>query len=594
MFSGDLHPKIDNQNQIQFIVKRALVLLTILILLLSSISIYSLYEVTRFHKEKIVTITDQMSLIKAMRIAARERLLLTYSMINEKDHFKRDSLRMEFYRVGLVFATARQNLMLHELDKNEKTLIEAQIAITNMLVPGFESILDLIFTNNQSQALLKLNNEVIPSQNKVLALLDQLNASFELKQHEIREKADGVAKTGLMSDIIIAIMVIAGMFFIYKVTISKTSALLKKLELTQGVLETTNQELVHQKDTLDHHAIVSVTDKYGRIIYANDKFCEISGYDFDELIGQNHRILKSDIHPPEFYQELWETISSGNVWQGEVCNKAKNGHHYWVESTVSPFLDENNEPYRYVSIRTDITHLKEAKIQAESANRSKSLFLSSITHELKTPMNAILGFAQLIQLKSNDDTTKDNAAEIIQAGNHLQDLINDVLELSKVETENTNLKLEHHSTREILDFCIGMIMPVANNKNIQILDKSHNKPDVNIITDHKRLKQILLNLLSNAVKYNKDEGTVSVKYYTSGKNRLIIEITDTGHGIDIEQQKKIFEPFNRAGREGENISGTGLGLTISKNLIEQMDGSIHFTSTPGEGTEFLLDLPLAS
>ncbi len=154
-------------------------------------------------------------------------------------------------------------------------------------------------------------------------------------------------------------------------------------------------ELKFQESAIDEHAIVSATNVQGNIVYVNDKFCSISGHSREELIGQNHRMVKSGEHSTEFYNNLWKTISSGSPWHGEVRNLTKDGKSYWVRASIIPFLNEKGKPFRYVSIRTDVTAMKEmevslsqAKEVADQANRSKSDFLANMSHEIRTPMNA--------------------------------------------------------------------------------------------------------------------------------------------------------------------------------------------------------------
>ncbi len=186
---------------------------------------------------------------------------------------------------------------------------------------------------------------------------------------------------------------------------------------------------------LDQHAIVSETDARGAIVEVNDKFCEISGYQRAELIGTNHRLVKSGLHPPEVYRQLWSTIARGEVWQGELCNRRRDGGLYWVEATIVPFLGPDGRPERYVSIRTDITALKEsetmalaAKAAAEAGIRAKTAFLERMSHELHTPLNAILGFGQLLEADVTlDAEQRDSVVEVVRAARHLASLIDQLL-----------------------------------------------------------------------------------------------------------------------------------------------------------------------
>lgn len=181
--------------------------------------------------------------------------------------------------------------------------------------------------------------------------------------------------------------------------VADTLALVITLNRQAAELSEKVTELDYQKLALDEHAIVSVTDIKGNITYANDKFCSISGYSREELIGANHRLLKSDEHSPDFYRELWRTIASGNVWNGEIKNRKKRGGHYWVTSTIVPFLNADGKPFQYVAIRTDITAEKKKELElakaheaAEAANTAKSEFLATMSHEIRTPMTGVIGF----------------------------------------------------------------------------------------------------------------------------------------------------------------------------------------------------------
>ena len=583
----------DDGALIQQIVKRGLIALSLAIIFLSSTALWSVIQLTDFYQNKVHIIAEQHKLLHIMRTAERERTILIYAMLNEEDPFLNDDNRIAFFSAGVKFSKARIEFIKSTLADNEQYLVEHQGAITAENRYTQEEIANLAIIGEAKSALELLHQEAIPQQNKVLRALDKLNISLDKRYDDVKTKADSIGKASIIILLAIVIIIILGAIYITRQTTSRTSNIILQVSATRKMLQNTIHELIQQKSALDSHAIVSIADNQGNITYVNDKFCDVSGYDRDELIGKNHRLLKSGEHPDEFYEELWSTISQGKIWQGEICNKRKKSGNYWVESTITPFLDDKGIPYQYVSIRTEITHLLEAKVEAEAASRSKSLFISSMSHELRTPMNAILGFSQLIDLQTKDELTKENINEVINAGNHLLGLINEILNLSEIESGKVSLDINSYSLKSILEFCLLMIKPSADEISIKIDNKVDSLPDIKIKVDEQRFKQIVLNLLSNAIKYNKENGSVIIDYSIKDKGMLYLSFTDTGKGIALKYQNNIFNSFDRAGEEGSNITGSGLGLVITKTLVEKMNGSIGFESTEGKGSCFWINIPLS-
>ena len=624
------------------------------------------------------------------------------------------------------------------------------------------------------------------------------------------------------------------------------------------------RESEFQLVAMNQHCIMSTADVSGNIINVNDKFCEVSGYSREELVGRNHKILKSEQHSAEFYVHMWSTIMSGVVWKGVICNKNKSGEKYWVESTIVPFLDEKGKPYKFVSVRTDVTSLQlseekyrllfelseepmwvlvndkiidanksatqvleydsqaaligvhpsrvspnyqpdgslsieraneiirnayekgyqrcewvykkksgveflvdmsltrvpykgvsalscvwrditaskeaEAKLReseerfsfavegagdgvwdwdmhtnkvrysklwfgmlgykcedlpgeietfrkllhpedapfvneklknylsgdlevfsvevrmrcragnykwilsrgkvtsydeegkpirmiginndvnqrkeaeldlieaheaAEEANLAKSKFLSNMSHELRTPMNAIMGYGQLLKMDDVNSLTRvqdESVDEILKASNHLLELINEVLDLSKIEAGKIDLSIETIELGEILNEALRIIAPMAQARGIAV---SLKKDDIEIDSDlsslkigllhvdRTRLKQVLLNLLSNAVKYNNENGKIIVSCDGTDKNLFRISVTDTGEGLSLDEIGRLFSSFERLDAERTKIEGTGIGLVITKNIVEVMGGGIGVYCKPKQGCTFWVELPKA-
>lgn len=414
-------------------------------------------------------------------------------------------------------------------------------------------------------------------------------------------------------------------------------------------LQNTLRESEYRRIALDQHAIVAIIDTNRQITSVNRRFCEITGYSQEELVGQTYDIFESGHHHESFFNNMWNTVIQGEVWHGEICNLRKDQSEYWVESTIVPFLDEKDVPYQYVLVLSDISELKRGKEEAESANNAKSRFLSHMSHELRTPLNAIIGFGQLLQLDAAtlDDRQVNYADQVVKAGNHLLTLINELLDLSVIESGRILFSKETVVLSDILSECLSLLGAEAKKRNIEIsLLKNGsdiplstiNQLNISLMSDHIRLKQVFINLVSNAIKYNHDNGKVviscqievihpahsnygqDIDEHSTGKpsvvkpsvvkpsvvkpsvvkqgttnnspnRKILISIADTGPGIAEDQQSNLFTSFNRLGLEHTRIEGTGIGLIITKNIVEHMGGSISVESKAGEGSTFSVELP---
>lgn len=331
----------------------------------------------------------------------------------------------------------------------------------------------------------------------------------------------------------------------------------------------------------------------------------MSGYSKDELIGSNHRILKSGEHSPEFYRGLWRTIASGRIWHGEIKNQKKRGGYYWVTSTIVPFLGADGRPFQYVAIRTDITaekkkeqELARAHEAAQAANTAKSEFLATMSHEIRTPMTGVIGFADLLLQEELDGKSKDLVYKIKSSTRSLLRIINDILDISKLDAGKVELEyIDFHLPSliaEVVDFFSDDYLgegpdPVA----IQLDLPDDLPPGINM--DPTRLRQVLINLIGNARKFT-EAGTITVKCRLTddgtGAPKLNFSVRDTGIGIKPEILGKLFTEFKQGDASiTRKFEGTGLGLAICKKLVSLMNGEIGAASVYGKGSTFWFSLP---
>jgi two-component system sensor histidine kinase/response regulator len=365
------------------------------------------------------------------------------------------------------------------------------------------------------------------------------------------------------------------------------------------------QDLALQKNAMDEHSLVFVTDTKGVITYANDKFCVVSGYSREELIGENHRILNSKNQSKDYWLNIYLAVSNGAFWHDEVLIKAKGEQLYWLDTTVVPLYDNYNQLNGNTYISTDITHQKEtiirlaeAKKQADVANESKTNFLANMSHEIRTPMNGVIGMINLLLGTPLNQEQQDFAKTVKNSAESLLGVINDILDYSKVEAGMLALEPLEFDLELLLHELASSLAFQAHDKGLELVFPANILPTQSFIADPGRIRQILNNLVGNAIKFT-EQGEVSVycrvQKQTEQSTTLLFEISDTGIGLTEQQKNKLFERFSQAdGSTTRKYGGTGLGLSISKQLVELMDGEIGVESVESEGSTFWFTLNIAN
>jgi PAS domain S-box-containing protein len=351
---------------------------------------------------------------------------------------------------------------------------------------------------------------------------------------------------------------------------------------------------------------IMTTDPAGIITDVNKQMEALTDCTRDELIGAPFKDYFTD--PARAEAGIKRVLSEKKVTNYELTARARDGKETVVSYNATTFYDRDRKLEGVFAAARDVTELKRiertlkqqnlelesAKLAAEKANLAKSDFLSSMSHELRSPLNAILGFAQLMDTASPlpAPSQKESIDQILKAGWHLLNLINEVLDLARVESGKLSLSLEPTALGEVLRECQAMIEPQAQKRGITITFPHSHIPYF-VIADRTRLKQVLINLLSNAIKYNQPQGKVVVECSASIPERVRISVKDTGAGLGPEKLAQLFQPFNRLGQEAGGQEGTGIGLVVAKQLIELMGGVIGVESTVGAGSEFWFSLVAA-
>ncbi|MCB0395046.1 MAG: response regulator [Flavobacteriales bacterium] len=430
-------------------------------------------------------------------------------------------------------------------------------------------------------------------------------------------------------------------------------------------LANAKREIEQQLEGLNDVALVSITDVDGNITYVNDRFVKVSKFPREELIGQNHRMLKSGKQPDGLFVGMWKAITTGRVWSGEIINKAKDGSYYWVDTTIVPILNVNGKIEKFISVRFEITELKEQQAamqklngelqtqqeelqqsneeleeqaqklkeqqeelqaaneeleeqtqvveqknkdletartdielkakQLEISSKYKSEFLANMSHELRTPLNSLLILAGDLSANKEKNLTEDqveSAQVISKSGQDLLILINEILDLSKIEAGKMDLNISKVTVHEIAADIRRNFKRQASEKGLDLSVVVEDGVPETIQTDRQRMDQVIKNLISNALKFT-EEGSVKITFRKDAGSNLNVMVSDTGIGIPKDKQDVIFEAFQQAdGGTARKYGGTGLGLSISRELAKLLGGNISLESDAGKGSTFTLSIPL--
>jgi PAS domain S-box-containing protein len=337
------------------------------------------------------------------------------------------------------------------------------------------------------------------------------------------------------------------------------------------------------KRALDQAAIVATTDVRGRITYVNDKFCEISGYSREELIGQDHRIINSGYHPKEFIRDLWVTIANGQVWHGELQNRAKDGHPYWVDTTIVPFLDDGGKPFQYIAIRADITARKRAEelLRQQEALARVGQMAAIVAHEVRNPLAGIKGAMQvLIGRRDKNHQELRVLRDIVARVDSLNDLIGDLMVFARPRPP----QLADVDPKQLVGDAITM---ARRDPSGQDLDLRMEGDAVPVLADAELVRGTLLNLLLNSGQAMGGRGRVVVRL-SHDDGHVSMTVHDDGPGIPEHLRAQVFEPFFTT-----KARGGGLGLAVAKRTAEIHGGTLTLDCPAGGGTTVTLALPAA-
>jgi PAS domain S-box-containing protein len=394
---------------------------------------------------------------------------------------------------------------------------------------------------------------------------------------QVSPPGDGLAMLNRVLEVV-GVWMAAAVAGLYRILFARWS---RRAESDRAEVERSLRRLEEMRSALDQAAIVAITDHRGVLTYVNDKFCEISKYSRDELLGQDHRIINSRYHPKEFMRDLWRTIARGEVWRGEIRNRAKDGSIYWVDTTIVPFLDRHGHPRQYLAIRSDITQRKvaEARLREQAALTHLGQLAAVVAHEVRNPLAGVRGTLQVLASRLPADMReRDVISTMIDRIDALNAKVTDLL----VYARPTAPKLQAVQIRTLIADA-GASARAATGLAPASLEISGDAAVAR--ADPDMLRPVLLNLLLNAYQAS---GNAPVEVGISRQNgACTVAIMDRGPGIPPDVRERIFEPFYTT-----KPGGTGLGLPVVKRLMELQGGAVRLIEREGGGTAAELTLPV--
>lgn len=371
---------------------------------------------------------------------------------------------------------------------------------------------------------------------------------------------------------------------------------------SEDILERSLKELADIKFALDQSTIVAITDQRGAINYVNDEFCRISKYSRSELLGQDHRIINSGFHPKDFIRELWTTIASGQVWKGELRNRAKDGSIYWVDTTIVPYLNSEGKPYQYVSIRHEITERKqaEARVLEQAAELQRATQLSfvgelaaGLAHEIKNPLAGIQGAVDiLIRRRDKNDPEREALEGVRHEVSRIDNTVRALLGRARARLVSVRLTSLTETVAHAVSLAKSQIMTAVTHGQQVAIEYDHPDDPITIQIDPGQIEDAVLNLVLNAIEAVDGKGNVRVRVFRANSDSIeeeqaIVEVSDDGHGIREEDLARLFSAFFTTKREG-----TGLGLPAVKRIARLHGGRVEVRSSVGQGSVFTIHLPV--